>query len=300
MKFGVVAQQGGTQNPTNLVYNGNFENWAAGTSTVPDGWTSGGGSFARESGTIKIGTYSCKLFTSSSTMSQRIDAEKGIAYWQGRTVTMSCWVYASAASNAKLGLYDGQTYTFSDYHTGNSTWQLLKISKTLAANATSFYAYCLTDTTGTAYFDGATCMEGSSIFSYSPKVPIDYQTGTFTPTLAFGGGSTGMTYNTQYGAYTKIGNLVHVEIIIILTAKGSSTGNAVISTLPFTTNSVGQTGAIYFEDVSYTGSVLVYLGGSATTINLVQLVEAGTSSAITHTNFANNAYINIVLSYIAA
>ena len=126
-----------------------------------------------------------------------------------------------------------------------------------------------------------------------------YKEGTFVPTLTFGGGSTGMTYNTQYGAYTRIGNLVHVEIIIILTAKGSSTGNALISTLPFTTNSVGQTGAIYFENVSYTGSVLVYLGGSATTINLEQLVEAGTSSAITHANFANNSYLNIVLSYIA-
>lgn len=38
MKTGVLAQRGGTENPTNLIFNGNFENWLAGPSAPPNGW----------------------------------------------------------------------------------------------------------------------------------------------------------------------------------------------------------------------------------------------------------------------
>lgn len=56
---------------------------------------------------------------------------------------------------------------------------------------------------------------------------------SFTPDLRFGGASVGITYDTQSLVYARIGNLVHINGIIVLTNKGSSTGNAEI-TLPFT------------------------------------------------------------------
>jgi hypothetical protein len=57
----------------------------------------------------------------------------------------------------------------------------------------------------------------------------DYEEGTFTPTLTFGGASVGMTYTTQVGAYTKIGNRVFFDLNVVLTNKGSSTGLAAVS-----------------------------------------------------------------------
>ncbi len=62
----------------------------------------------------------------------------------------------------------------------------------------------------------------------------DYEEGTWTPTLTFGGGSAGQTYSVRTGSYTKIGRTVYASGRIILTNKGSSTGSANITGLPFT------------------------------------------------------------------
>jgi hypothetical protein len=64
----------------------------------------------------------------------------------------------------------------------------------------------------------------------------DYEKGTFTPTVRFGGNSVGITYSVRQGAYTKIGNLVYISMSIVLTSKGSSTGSISIGALPFTCN----------------------------------------------------------------
>jgi hypothetical protein len=56
--------------------------------------------------------------------------------------------------------------------------------------------------------------------------------GTFSPTLAFGGASVGITYGIQRGRYTQIGNRILFDLAITLTSKGSSTGFATIGGLP--------------------------------------------------------------------
>ena len=60
----------------------------------------------------------------------------------------------------------------------------------------------------------------------------DYEEGTWTPTLQFGGASVGITYGLQRGRYIKIGKLLKLEAQIILTSKGTSTGTATIA-IPF-------------------------------------------------------------------
>lgn len=61
----------------------------------------------------------------------------------------------------------------------------------------------------------------------------DYEEGTWTPSLSFGGGSTGMSISKQTGYYVKIGRLVNIGGTVILSAKGSSTGAAALGGLPF-------------------------------------------------------------------
>lgn len=64
-----------------------------------------------------------------------------------------------------------------------------------------------------------------------------YTTGSFTPAIQFTTGSTGITYSIQQGIYTKIGNQVTIEGMVVLSNKGSSTGGLSITGLPFASNS---------------------------------------------------------------
>ena len=58
-------------------------------------------------------------------------------------------------------------------------------------------------------------------------------TGTFTPVLAFGGASVGITYSVQTAQYTRIGDVVTFMVTIATTSKGSSTGVATITGFPY-------------------------------------------------------------------
>ena len=63
----------------------------------------------------------------------------------------------------------------------------------------------------------------------------DYEEGSWTPAISFGGGSTGMTFNHgPTGNYTKIGNTVRVRFGFRFSNRGSSTGGFAIGGLPFT------------------------------------------------------------------
>ena len=83
---------------------------------------------------------------------------------------------------------------------------------------------------------------GSGLDATAANVLDDYEEGTFTPVLYFGGGTTGITYTSgrQLGQYTKIGDSVFIYIHIQLTSKGSSAGAAQIHGLPFTVKSGGH------------------------------------------------------------
>ena len=61
----------------------------------------------------------------------------------------------------------------------------------------------------------------------------DYEEGTWTPTLNTG--DFGVTsYSTRNGTYTKIGRAVHIRMYIMLSDKGSNSGNLKLWGLPFT------------------------------------------------------------------
>jgi hypothetical protein len=156
----------------NLLTNGNFELWTAGTDVAPDGWTltGTGATVARESTTIKLGTYSVKLTSFENNfvrLYKSIHELKGINYWKGKTVTFGCWVYASNANRAQLQLYDDVNGDVSSYHTGDSTWQYLTVTRTIDVNATyvrcALYFFHISAIS--VYFDGAIAVEGTSIAS---------------------------------------------------------------------------------------------------------------------------------------
>jgi len=76
----------------------------------------------------------------------------------------------------------------------------------------------------------------------SSELLDDYERGFFTPKISFGGSDAGVTYTTNNGAYTKVGRLVTCYGVISLSSNGSSTGNAAIFNLPFTSNADALSG----------------------------------------------------------
>lgn len=61
----------------------------------------------------------------------------------------------------------------------------------------------------------------------------DYEEGTWTPVLQFDAETTGITYTSRGGTYTKVGNRVIGDATIVLSNKGSSVGQLLITGLPF-------------------------------------------------------------------
>lgn len=73
-----------------------------------------------------------------------------------------------------------------------------------------------------------------------------YEEGTWTPTVRFSGGSTGVTYSSQAGTYTRIGRQVTLNFDVRLSNKGTSTGVWEIGGFPFTAGSEGH-GGLHFQ-----------------------------------------------------
>ncbi len=120
----------------------------------------------------------------------------------------------------------------------------------------------------------------------------DYEEGTWTPALKFGGNSTGMTISAT-GKYTKIGNVVYWTCDFALSAKGSSTGSATITGLPFTSfNGTYSPAVVWAYDMaSLTGSIIYRVASNSTTIDIYQYDATGSNNVVTQANF-NNASQN--------
>jgi len=129
----------------------------------------------------------------------------------------------------------------------------------------------------------------------------DYEEGAWTPALTFAGASTGITYGaTTLGRYTKIGNLVTATGMLVLTNKGSASGPAQITGLPFTaandqiygSATVGY--AAGFSSVS--GAVLALVLPNLSKIGLYQSGN-GAASGLTNAHFSNSSALYFTASY---
>lgn len=169
-------------NPQNLLLNGNFEYWYAGTSVVPDGYvTPGAGSISRESTIVPDNfNYSAHLINTASNIYLLEAQQPGYlsSVWldrfDGKTGTLSALVYTDTASRVRLRIRDTEATVYSDYHTGDSTWQLLTLTRTIVA--TNRFECGIAIDTGTsinAYASGFMLVEGSAPFAYSPH-PEDH------------------------------------------------------------------------------------------------------------------------------
>ena len=128
------------------------------------------------------------------------------------------------------------------------------------------------------------------------EVLDDYETGTWTPVLTFGGASAGITYSLQSGIYTKVGDLVTVLARINLSSKGTSVGIVAIAGLPFTVSStVIPVPSFRPHLVTFADMLIGYANG--TNIYLEEITNAGSITDIYNTDFVNTSQITATLTY---
>lgn len=148
--------------PQNLLEWGDMEDWESGASAAPTEHvlTGTGATIAREATIVKQGTYSASVTRVGNDATLYHDHQDYEDY-QGRRVTLGCWVYATVASRARIGLSDGVGSAQSSYHTGTAGWEFLTVSLNVAAAATRLRVEHQVNTGNTtAYFDGGILCEG--------------------------------------------------------------------------------------------------------------------------------------------
>src|SRR5574341_466015 len=114
----------------NLLSNSDFETYAAANFT---GWAlAGAGASIAESTTILRHGADCVALTSAAataTYTQTLTVNTNELV--GKTVSFKMWVYATAASAARIRVrYDGSNYFSSSYHSGEDQWELLEATGT--------------------------------------------------------------------------------------------------------------------------------------------------------------------------
>jgi len=128
----------------------------------------------------------------------------------------------------------------------------------------------------------------------------DYEEGTWTIGLTFGGAAVGLTTGNNGGKYTKIGRQVTVTGYISLSNKGSSTGSASITGLPFTifNNTPNYSSATtWLGQITFANMFMSIAVINTTQIDLFEMTEAGVRANITNSDFANNSDIVLSLTY---
>jgi hypothetical protein len=158
-----------------------------------------------------------------------------------------------------------------------------------AASATSI------DLTG-----GQIAFPASQSASAGANTLDDYEEGVWTPVITFGAASVGITYTAQTGFYTKVGRTVTVSCYILLSNKGSSTGSAQITGLPFTSMNVN--GAAYpvnlrVKNITFANYPMGHIWTNTSLIELWECTDAGTESNLADTDFGNTSSLMISAVY---
>ena len=131
-----------------------------------------------------------------------------------------------------------------------------------------------------------------------------YAEGTFSPTFGASNGSSTAAYSTQSGKYTRIGNIVHVQIRITLSSLSTNShSHAWISGLPIASAERTATSSIICGGMQNSGYNSFPIAGrteaGATRIELFQATNGGVTDFSTST-VSGTAYFIVQCTYRAA
>jgi hypothetical protein len=118
----------------------------------------------------------------------------------------------------------------------------------------------------------------------------DYEEGTFTPAWTGSGGNPTVTYTTQTGQYTKIGNVVYFNLTLNSSAQSGGSGNLGVSGLPFTSARQGTSyptfvynflsSALAPKQPSVTGTTLLCYTNNTDNTNALTTALTGSGGSV--------------------
>jgi hypothetical protein len=142
--------------------------------------------------------------------------------------------------------------------------------------------------------DGNYEFPAAQVPSADPNTLDDYEEGTWTIAARFGGASVGQTTSANTGRYTKQGDDVRVRGVLTLTAKGSSTGDATIGTLPFTVRANTPAACpLWLTTVTFADWPMAIFAQGGTSVVLQESTNAGAVTNLTHSDFADTSQVSV-------
>ena len=267
-------------------------------------------SFGADSGYAQqTGSFNTLLGSTTGTLGTAFSRVTAVGYRAGRKITGDGNTFVGADSGLEitsgtnhsiLGSFDGSTGL--NITTANGYVVLSNGVGTIAAyNDTNNWVFPSGNLVPSTAAKGINFTANTPAAGMTSQLLNWYEEGTFNFSVTFNDLSVGITYSDRKGRYTRIGRMVFVSGIVALTSKGSSTGNARITGLPFTIN--GDTSAAYappsllFSGITFAGQYSG-LGEIGTTgIRLWQTSILGVLSGIADTNFANDSQLFVSFAY---
>jgi hypothetical protein len=250
--------------------------------------------------------------TSSPTQPLHISKPQGAALIQSTTSTNSVYLaFNNGGGTSYVGVDTSTGSIFSSGAYGMTLFNAANSATTFFTNATErmrIPAAGGVQSAGSISVGGATpttsgigiTFPATQSASSDANTLDDYEEGTWTPVLSFGGASVGIAYTYQSGFYTKIGNTVTVQYVIFLSSKGSSTGNNQISGLPFSTanNDTKRAGAYQFNDRITPNQALSNNNATTFSFQSIPATSASSASTLTNTDFSATTYISGTFTYL--
>jgi hypothetical protein len=125
----------------------------------------------------------------------------------------------------------------------------------------------------------------------------DYEEGVWTPTITFAGANAGMTFGTQTGQYTKVGDVVTASCRVVLSAKGTSTGVARLVGLPFLVANLTSAEVSRLSVVTFADAPTLFGEVGTNGMQFGDTTNAGVYGNLDDTNFANTSSFIASISY---
>ena len=155
------------------LYNANFELWS--TTTTVDGWGGDSGSAGvtqtreRSSEHLAGSETTMGLVSNSGSEGRLILADPWKRYlWdmKGNNIKFYCWVKSAYSSHARIGISNGSSIAYSDYHSGDGDWNLLMAEYSSSLSDTSLFPCLAVADTNTSYFSDCWMQGGGDITEY--------------------------------------------------------------------------------------------------------------------------------------
>jgi hypothetical protein len=253
------------------------------------------------------GTF--KLFSGKHSASSTTTGTESIAIYTDGSAIFKGVVIANTSQEA-VSDYAG---SFTNNRNG-SKWQASVVGRNTALNGPVWaglannFAATNAGVTSQIFENGNAEFLGSvSIGGRDAAHTIDeYEEGTWTPGLTFGGNSAGIGFSENTGFYNKVGNMVNVWGVMSMTTKGSLTGQALLTNLPFPVrNNSSERGAglfTYLDNFNNLNSLVrLYTVSNTSVIYLYQADNTpgsidGTVD-LTHSQFEGNSVWRFWFTY---